>query len=127
MSKPANKAKAVKAVNPVVALAKTIVDKIKANLIVMGEERAITGEGISGKEFTSTNLKKPLKVSVSMTETEGNKHPSYKISYNDGKFNRVFSGAQARRAYKVLTHVAVDKSIPSEEIDAIAGVLDGLK
>jgi len=94
----------------------------------MGNAFDLKGDGITGEEFQSTNLGKTVLVSVSMTKTEGKTHPAYKLTYSDGgKINRSFAGAQARRAYRIITKVAVDKSIPKAELDSIESALDALK
>lgn len=119
--------KTKKELNDSQKLANKIVDKLKSGAIEMNDGREVTGEGLSGTEFESTNLPKGVSVIVAIAKSEAKKNPSYKLTFKDGSgINRSFAGGPARRAYRIVTKVDVDKNIPAEEITAISSVLDAL-
>jgi len=90
--------------------AKMIVDGIKAKTIVMGKAQKVTGKdkdgnALSGLRFVSQKTKTGAVIEVRQEESKALKHPRYTISLTANGVTQKFSGAQARRAYKVLTHV----------------------
>jgi len=109
-----------KKLSPAQEIAKSIVDGIKSKKIIMNAAQKISGKtkdgkAVSGMYFVSKPLPTKAIVEVRKEEVAGAKNASYSIKLTANKVTQTFSGAQARRAIKVLT------STPKQRVSKLSG------